>query len=376
MEGNTMLRFSRKTIFGILLLVVLFLAMRTSAATINVPTDQQTIQAAIDAAHPGDMILVHSGTYLEDLTVDKNLTLEGGDTRHQVVIEGALTITADGVVIDNFRITNPAGKRAITATDHSNLTITNNTIHDIGIEDTSTSGSNWGIAIISSALPVDSVVITGNTITNVAGGEGKSAHGIVVGWSTGAHDVTGLVIEGNEITTVLSMQADGISGGRGAYGVLINHANGAHAGKTVDAVIRHNTITDVQGFWARGIGLEGDTPGALVEGNVIDDVRESIDDDSVAIAVFLEDNSDAGTVTVWSNSFTGVSWGVGAHPVTSTGTVNASGNHFDGDTVVLNVAKVFGDVDYTPWLESGLDVSADPGFQGDFSTLWAAAASP
>ncbi|HZU86571.1 MAG TPA: hypothetical protein VFF78_03740, partial [Anaerolineaceae bacterium] len=34
-------------------------------------------------------------------------------------------------------------------------------------------------------------------------------------------------------------------------------------------------------------------------------------------------------------------------------------------------ALISGNVDYTPWFNSGTDISTNPGFQGDFTTLWA-----
>src|SRR5687768_16244262 len=49
------------------LLLVFALAYETNAATIHVPADQPTIQAAIDASASGDTVLVAPGTYYEDI---------------------------------------------------------------------------------------------------------------------------------------------------------------------------------------------------------------------------------------------------------------------------------------------------------------------
>ena len=68
---------------GVLYLTAVILAMtgalvvygHVRAVTLIVPDGYPTIQSAIDAASPGDTILVRSGTYLESLTLDKSLIL-------------------------------------------------------------------------------------------------------------------------------------------------------------------------------------------------------------------------------------------------------------------------------------------------------------
>ena len=57
-----------------------------SAGVIHVPSDFETIQAAVDAAQPGDIIQVSRGVYSEHVTVEtSNIRLKG----HGAVIDGA-----------------------------------------------------------------------------------------------------------------------------------------------------------------------------------------------------------------------------------------------------------------------------------------------
>ena len=82
--------------------------------TIRVPADQPTIQAAVDAAVPGDLVLISPGTYKETVTIEKpNLVLRGLD-RAGVVIDGegkrenGVKAFGDGVVIENLTVKNHA----------------------------------------------------------------------------------------------------------------------------------------------------------------------------------------------------------------------------------------------------------------------------
>jgi len=74
----------RWIVFG--LLFTLTCAFLGIAGTITVPDDYRTIQAAIEAAQPGDTVYIKAGRYVENLTITKPLHLVGED-RTKVVIQ-------------------------------------------------------------------------------------------------------------------------------------------------------------------------------------------------------------------------------------------------------------------------------------------------
>jgi len=69
-------------VFGCAILTLFSVSSVAQPGTLTVGEGGQysTIQAAVNAAGPGDTIVVYSGTYRENVIVDKQLSLVGEDT--------------------------------------------------------------------------------------------------------------------------------------------------------------------------------------------------------------------------------------------------------------------------------------------------------
>jgi plastocyanin len=109
---------------------------RASGRVRRVPQQHRTIQAAVNAARPGDLVLIGPGVYREEVKVAiPSLVLRGTD-RNAVVIDAefkrpnAVSITADGVAVENLTARNALtngvfwtgvkGYRASYVTAHAN----------------------------------------------------------------------------------------------------------------------------------------------------------------------------------------------------------------------------------------------------------------
>jgi len=114
-----------------------------------------SIQQAIDAASPRDIIIVNSGEYNENIEINKKLTLKANNT---VIINPAdknlpgFSVTADDVTISGFTVSGFSNSYGMIFKDVKNCIVSDNFVDS----------NMWGIVIYSSA----NCEITNNEVTN------------------------------------------------------------------------------------------------------------------------------------------------------------------------------------------------------------------
>lgn len=158
----------------------------------NVDTNETfvSIQAAIDDSdtNNGDIIEVATGTYDEQVTVNKELTINGvGATKPVISFTGTATgkkalfdVSADKVTINNFEmdvdLTKLSSGIVATSAGLDEITITNNVINAKGSSSAASFGS-YGLrnaisinyaAYRAATGGVDKITLTNNTVTAVA----------------------------------------------------------------------------------------------------------------------------------------------------------------------------------------------------------------
>lgn len=214
---------------------MLFLLLLSGTAqaqqTINVPADQPTIQAAINAANSGDTVLVASGTYVENINF-------GGKAVTVTSSGGPAVTTIDGGALGSV-VTFSTGETA--ASVLSGFTIRN------GLQN----GLPGGGIYISNASPT----IAGNIITRNHAAVGCGIY--VNGGSP--------LIQNNTIT--INDQTGAGSGGEGGGGILVSGTSSAPAApQIVGNTITNNSVAN--GGDGGGLSV-GFFSSPLIQGNLI-----------------------------------------------------------------------------------------------------------
>jgi hypothetical protein len=344
---------------------------------------KKTINAAIGVASNSDIINIAAGTYSEFVRVTKSLTLKGPNYNiscsearvGESIVTGvggsatsAIQIEANNVTVNGLTVTTPNGSFGVLILGKSNINVSYNVVTNVGnnVSGSSASYGIWDEVTKAAGDNSTNVTISNNCISDIRGGANTSlvdsaaqanngsAGGILIGSSGAQSELSEVTINANTIDNITASNNTSFSGGKGAYGILINVGASASAnGKAKNAKITNNMITNLGASWVHGIGLEGETPGALAANNYLNNFNaHSVTD---ATGLLIEDNAGSATVQVHENSFTNVGYGV----INSTAdTVDATCNWYgSGNAAVVNV-KVGGSVIFTPWLTIGTNKKA------------------
>jgi parallel beta-helix repeat protein len=182
-------------------LLALLLPMTTAAKVIQVPQQQPTIQAGIDAASNGDTVQVSSGAYVENISFNgkaitvtsvagpRMTTIDGGQINSVVTFDSGETTNSilRGFTIQNGAATQGGGGILI---DQSSPTIEKNIIEN----NTACGGGGGGVYVESSSAVVKNNIIRNNAQGSCSGGLGGG--GIALS-GAGAAQIIGNTIEKN-----------------------------------------------------------------------------------------------------------------------------------------------------------------------------------
>ena len=164
-----------------------------SMAILNVGNSGfSTIQAAVDAATAGDTILIAAGSYSENVTINKAVSLLGANAgvagnavrSAESSVLGRFTVASSGVTIDGLGFNGGASaiRGEAGANAYDNLTIVNNVIAN-----TTDSAIRFGLGS-GGGIGSDNWTISGNKIDAI---NGRALTGMVLS------NVTGLTVTNN-----------------------------------------------------------------------------------------------------------------------------------------------------------------------------------
>ena len=346
--------------------------------------EYSNFQDAVDEASAGNLVEATGGTYTEDFTIDKELTVDGGDAATTTIMgihteptsaipqaTGNILVTGADATVSNFTFQVPniddtyttnilvwapgltiennifAGNSAAQDVEMSQAIVTQKDI-DVGgltIQDNWFTHANddgdWGYEgiYVNPSPNTDPIYISNNTF------EGKCWRAIFVETSL-------TTVSGNTIGTDLGFAPNDASTEGAWQGIAVRNFYGENQ---TDVTVEYNDVTGFnQGI---RVGQGGQTfTNVQVINNFIDSSKNSFTVNIADGVTFTENSVENAADYGVKNNDTG-------------NAVDASANWWgynDGSTVGIMMSD---DVDYTPWFDVGTDTSEDPGFQPDYSTL-------
>ncbi len=271
--------------------------------------DYTTIQSAIDIANPDDTITVQAGIYVENVNVDKSLTLTGASSA-TVTVNAAdpnvsvFNVTADSVNISGFTVsgTTADGNAGIRFPAH---------VEDCNIHDNIVTGNIYGILLLDAE---DSVISGNNTFASN---------------TVSNNTVSGIEMQHTYGNTFTNNTANS----NGRYGFTLDSSrNNTFTGNTASSNGR-------EGFWLKqGQGTDGSNYNTLTNNTANSNTWSGIH-----ITNFCGDSTYTGN-TFDSNGVAGMKLGGSSGDTTDNLTVNS--NSFSGNPIgiLIDAGAVITDV--------------------------------
>jgi len=268
--------------------------------------DYDSIQNAVDNATAGDTIVVCGGTYAEQVTVDKQLTLRANDDSTVALAGDALGPGAAAITVESSAAGTVVEGFAVTAFGQ----VANVEAGDTVVRDLVANDSDRGIAVLEGgASTLSNVTVQNNTLDNVT---------------------TGILVFSSDDATVSDIN------------VYRNVVNGSSTGVSVqgdstvplaDIGVRQNLVANAT---TAGVNVTSDTDPTGVR------VTRNFFQDNSPFAVENDNTTSGAVLTAWLNH-----WGDDSGPSGgATDPVTGAPAAGTGDAVSANVH-------FDPWIGKG-----------------------
>lgn len=256
-------------------------------ATVTVTTSDG-LWAALKAAHNGDTILLAPGTYapiqLNLFTFDGTVTVQSADNAHQAVLTGLKIMNSSGIAFNNVDVpVATAATQGVAVMSSTNISFSGLTVHGTGA-----APQGLGMMVQNSV----GVTVTDSTFSGVGTGIGHSLSSNLTIADNTFHNIqtdgisgggaTHVVIEGNEFDTFHPAVGDhpdaiqffGYNGTSSSDITITDNVISRGAGDPIQGIFTESTnnitITGnaMSGTMYNGISLSG-THGGLIENNFV-----------------------------------------------------------------------------------------------------------
>jgi hypothetical protein len=319
----------------------------TSHRTLAVPSAYATISKAVDAAKPGDLVLISPGVYKEEVKVETDDIVIRGTDRNSVIIDGefqrenGIEVFSNGVAVENLTVRNNTGNgvfftgdygKGVTLTGYraSYVTAYDNGVYGIyafnatkGVFDHDYgSGHPDSAFYVGQCNPCDALLSHDTGEANMLGYSGTNSTGVTIAESTFDNNRAGIVPN-----SLYSEKLHPNSGTTVAGNVVENNNNGAAPGSDTFAVAYGNGI--ILAGASNAMVTHNLVKGHINGGIAITDLPETENPDTKKKESFKPENN-----TIKDNTLSGNTYDLAY--VTVNYASKPFGNCFEGNTFTLS----------------------------------------